>query len=324
MKYSKPALSVEQQADQLIHRGLVGDRDELIKRLKVVSYYRLSGYLYPFREIDCHGDRLDTFVSGTKLVTIWRRYNFDRRLRILLLDAIERIEVAVRTRLVYHFVQSHGAFGHLDEKNLPGFKKRSFKKRFWRNLKSLLRLKGLNYSDYERWLSALKQEQGRSKEKFVTHFGDTYSDNHEYLPVWMACELMTCGSTHQMLNGVERAVVQQIARDFGFPDQQLLSWTKAIFSLRNNCAHHSRVWNRVFGAKPSIPGRNKNPKWHTNPGFDNQRVGFMLAICYVWLGKISSTSQWKIRLFELFDDYSEIPISEMGIPVNWRTHDLWQ
>ncbi|MFM8830728.1 MAG: hypothetical protein ACKOHM_06955 [Spartobacteria bacterium] len=48
MIYSKEALSLEEQADRLIGRGLIADRDELIGRLKVVNYYRLSGYLYPF------------------------------------------------------------------------------------------------------------------------------------------------------------------------------------------------------------------------------------------------------------------------------------
>lgn len=324
MRYTKSALTVEQQADQLITRGLTANRDELIKRLKAVNYYRLSGYLYPFRQTDSTGNRLDSFSSGTTLEMLWQRYNFDRRLRIILLDAIERIEVAARTRFVYHFVQMHGPFGHLDGNNLPGFKKLSLRKEIWSNLKSLAKLKGLKHSDHHRWLKALKEEQRRSNEPFSKHFRSSYGDYHDHLPLWMACELMTCGSTLQLMNKVEGSIVKQVAADFGFPDQQLLSWTKALFALRNGCAHHSRIWNRVFGVKPSIPGKNKNPKWHTSPSFDNQRVGFMITICYFWLGKISSTTQWKSRLFELFDEYPMIPLAEMGLPANWRAHDLWQ
>ncbi len=143
MIYAKQELTVEGQADQLIARGLIADRDELIGRLTVVNYYRLSGYLYPFRIQDASGNLTDTFASGTTMDMIWRRYNFDRRLRIILLDAIERIEVAVRTRLVYHFVhfsnaagQTLGPFGHLDPRNLPNFKQRTLWKRCWRNIKS--------------------------------------------------------------------------------------------------------------------------------------------------------------------------------------------
>jgi len=89
--YSKPALTFEQQADLLINRGLVADRDKLIAVLHSVNYYRLSGYLYPFRMPD------QTYYPSTNLNKVWRRYTFDRHLRLLTLDAIDRVEVAVRT-----------------------------------------------------------------------------------------------------------------------------------------------------------------------------------------------------------------------------------
>jgi abortive infection bacteriophage resistance protein len=118
--------------------------------------------------------------------------------------------------------------------------------------------------------------------------------------------------------------VKLVAADFGFPDEQLLSWTKAVFVLRNACAHHARVWNRVFGVKPSVPGKNKNPRWHVSPGFATDQVGLLLTVCHFWLGKVSATTRWKSRLFQLFDDFPEIPISEMGLPPDWRNHPLWK
>lgn len=324
MNYSKRAFTLEKQADQLIGRGLiVADRDELIGRLRVVNYYRLSGYLYPFRVRDASGTPTDAFIPGTTLETVWKRYNFDRRLRIVLLDAIERIEVAVRTRLVYHFVQSHGPFGHLKEQNLPRFRKRPWWQRLFRNLRALSNLKGLERTEHQLWLAKLQNEKNRASDAFVKHFIQTYGDRHEQLPLWMACELMTCETAMQLAYGVDRGVVQLAAADFGFPDQQLLSWTKALFTLRNSCAHHARVWNRIFGVKPSVPGKNKNPKWHIQPQFAFDRVGIMLTICHLWLGKVSSTTQWKARLFALFDEYPEIPLAEMGLPADWRSHPLW-
>jgi len=257
MIYPKNALTVEQQADQLIARGLVADRKELMGRLTVVNYYRFSGYLYPFRLRDADGKPTEAFVTGTTLETVWRRYSFDRRLRIILLDAIERIEVAVRTRLVYHFVQAHGPFGYLEERNLPGFKKRPLFTKCWRNLSALVKLKGLERSDYRIWLAKLQNEKNRASDAFVKHFKATYGDQHDYLPLWMACELMTCETALQFTYGMDRVVIKQVAADFGFPDEQLLSWTKTIFTLRNSCAHHARIWNRVFGVKPSVPGKTR-------------------------------------------------------------------
>ena len=72
MEYEKKPLSFEDQADLLMCRGLQADRDELIRRLEAVSYYRLSGYLYPYRITES-----DEFQPGTSLAMIWQRYNFD-------------------------------------------------------------------------------------------------------------------------------------------------------------------------------------------------------------------------------------------------------
>jgi len=324
MIYDKAALTLEEQADRLIARGLVADRAELIARLKVVNYYRLSGYLHPFRQRDGERRLLDTYDPGTTLATVWRRYNFDRRLRILLLDAIERIEVAVRTRFVYQFVQAHGGFGHLAERNLPGFRKRTYWRRCWRSLKSLARLRGVERTDYQLWIAKLRNEKSRAGDTFVKHFEAAYGDQHRDLPLWMACELMTCETALQFANGVDRLIVRAVGADFGFPDQQLLSWTKAVFVLRNSCAHHARIWNRVFGVKPSVPGKNKNPLWHRTPGFAPDRVGLFLTVSHHWLGKISSTTRWRQRLFDLFDEFPEIPLAEMGLPPDWRDHPLWR
>ena len=145
--YLKSHLPFEKQADQLLARGLEADRDELIKRLSTVSYYRLSGYLFPFRELPS-----DQFKPNSSLTTVWQRYCFDRRLRVLLLDAIERIEVAVRTQLVYHFSDVHGAFGHCDEKNLPNLK----------------------IEEYINLRDSLLTETKRSKEPFKQHYFKKY------------------------------------------------------------------------------------------------------------------------------------------------------
>lgn len=303
MKYDKRPLSLESQADRLLNRGLVADRDELITRLRAVNYYRLSGYLHPYRVLDGDGNPTDGYEPETTLHEVWRRYNFDRRLRIILLDAIERIEVAVRTRLVFHFAHRNGAFGHLDPLNLPGFK---------------------TVAEYMEWRTALVEETRRArKEKFVEHFNKKYGDHHKELPLWMLCELMSFGSMLRFANAMGPDLKKAVAGEYGMPDQQFASWLKAIGVVRNTCAHHSRVWNRVFGVAPNSPNKNKFPDWHTEPKLPNVRVGYVLAVCHFWLGKISSTTQWRERLFGLFDEYPDMPPAKMGLPENWREHPLF-
>jgi len=97
VKYQKHALSFTEQADRLLARGLVADRSELIDRLASVNYYRLSAYWYTFR---IEGDPDERLIPGTTLATVWKRYVFDRQLRLLVMDAIERVEVAIRTQIV--------------------------------------------------------------------------------------------------------------------------------------------------------------------------------------------------------------------------------
>ncbi len=109
VEYTKPALTFEDQAQRLLDRGLIAPNKEiLIQHLSVVNYYRLSAYWYPYRHIDTATGN-ESFVPGTTFETIWRRYNFDRHLRLLMMDAVEHIEIAIlRTRMVEQFTLLHG------------------------------------------------------------------------------------------------------------------------------------------------------------------------------------------------------------------------
>ena len=99
--YTKPWLSFEQQADLLINeRSLADERDNLIKHLADIGYYRLSGYWYIFkRQPKGNKDNAqdERFIGETSFDQIWRLYIFDRQFRLVVLDAIECMEVYFRT-----------------------------------------------------------------------------------------------------------------------------------------------------------------------------------------------------------------------------------
>lgn len=302
MEYVKEPLTFEEQADRLIARGLEADRDELIKRLSAVSYYRLSGYLYPFREPES-----DNYIAGTTLETVWNRCCFDRRLRMLLLDAIERIEVAVRTQLIYHFSHTHGPFAHCNEKNLSNLK----------------------IEDYIDWRESIITETKRSKDAFKQHFFKKYGDSHQNLPLWMAAELMSMGSLLTFFRGCPNSIKSKVAAHFDMADELLVTRLRSLNAARNICAHHSRLWNRVLGYAPGLPQKNKYPDWHHEDGdgnrlFNNDRCGLLLVICHTFLARISPTSRWQKRVEELFTEYPEIPFADMGLPENWQQHPLWK
>lgn len=107
MEYLKPHLSLSQQVALLQQRGLVADASLLTSRLRNVGYYRFSAYLHPFRVRNSNGQIEDNYVPGTTLDKVWSHYLFDRKLRFLMMDAIERIEVALRSQIAYHLLQDN-------------------------------------------------------------------------------------------------------------------------------------------------------------------------------------------------------------------------
>ena len=296
MKYAKPPRSYDQLADLLMQRGLLADKNILVLRLKSVSYYRLSGYWYPFRNPD------DTFKPGTTFDKIWSRYTFDRRLRLLVLDAIERIEIAVRTALSHEFSHLHGAFGHLEPKNLPN----------------------LSEKDYSDFIQKIDYETNHSTESFVKHFKTKYGDSHSHLPLWMAAEIMTFGMLLTFFKGIPGTLKQKIAGHYGIPDIVFESWLRAFNGIRNTCAHHSRLWNKELGYKPLFPRERKHPEWHIPVEIPNNRIFGILSICRFLLKQIAPQSRWPERLENLFAEYPAVPRQPMGFPDNWKQSPVWK
>ena len=148
-----------------------------------------------------------------------------------MLDAIERIEVSARTKLVHHFAHAYGPFGYLDDRNLPKLK----------------------IDEYLEWRANLVEETQRSKETFKKHFFDTYGDHHKELPVWMLAELMSMGSTLTFFRGADPVVMRDVSAEYGLAHELFLSWFRSLNAARNICAHHSRFWNRELGYKPELP-----------------------------------------------------------------------
>lgn len=295
MHYLKPALTFEQQADLLLQRGLIADRALLVGRLRAVSYYRLSAYWYPFRQPD------ESLLPGTTLDAVWRRYVFDRRLRFLVIDAIERIEIAMRTRIANTLTVAHGPFAHTRAANLPG----------------------LSQDQHAEFLRRISDETLNSRETFVAHFRAKYT-SEPHLPLWMAVELMTFGATLTLFRGLDRGMKQQIAAGVGVADSVLNSWLLALNQVRNICAHHGRLWNRQFGVQPMIPRANKHPAWHVPVAIAGDRLFGIATVLRYMLDLVAPQSRWPARFAALLAEHPDIPRLPMGIPANWQESPLWR
>jgi abortive infection bacteriophage resistance protein len=296
MKFEKSPLTLDQQADLLISRGLVANRQTLIDLLSVINYYRLSTYLYPFRTTE------DKFKENTTLECVLQRYDFDRQLRLLAMDAIERIEVSIRTKLVYLFCHKYGPFAYENSNNFPELSKEK----------------------HEKWLDELSEEIDRSSEPFIIHFKNKYGDSHSLPPLWIAVEVMSFGKTLTFFRGVNYKIKQQISSYYNISDKIFDFWLGALNSVRNICAHHGRLFDRVLGYKPKIPHKQKYPDWHTPIEITRERIFSILTIINYLLKIDAPTCLWSNSFKSLITNNKDIAIQELGFPDNWEESPLWK
>ena len=279
MDYRKPALSFEAQLHQLKERGLaVADEAGALRWLSQVSYYRLSAYSLPLR-------RDDRFVAGTDFGDIVVLYDFDRRLRLLMLDAIERIEVSVRTALTYEIAHAYGPFGHVEPLNFdPAFR-------------------------HARFMGELAREEARAKETFAEHFRSKYT-SEVHLPIWMATELISFGALSQLYAHASPAIRRRVASRYGVPENIVGNWLHVLSYVRNVCAHHKRLWNRVLAIRPMIP---RNDQVLSGLPINNQRFASILAVSVHLLQRIAPASAWPSRVGELFEESPFVPLAPIGL-----------
>jgi abortive infection bacteriophage resistance protein len=291
VKYAKPALSFPEQLEKIKARGMiVGDDALAIQWLKSVSYYRLSAYFHPFKRAD------NTYEPGTDFETVRMLYGFDRKLRLILLDAIERIEVALRTSLTYHIGMELGPFGHCDRGAF---------------------IYAFNHGEL---LETLVDAEADSTESFVTHFRRKYTEE-EHLPLWMATELLSLGVLSRMYKSLRSDLHRRVARDFNSSEHFLPSWIHSLSYVRNLCAHHSRLWNRTLAIKPRLP----NPApWFPYSIPNNENVYCVLVIAQHLLKTIAPVATWADKVIELCDDYPRIPFQMLGMPKDWQNLAPWK
>src|SRR5690606_10071443 len=144
------ALSLADQIAKLEANGMVIDDHAVAEHcLQHISYYRLSAYWLPFEHPK--GQAGPRFRTGTNLQTVLDLYEFDRKLRLLVLDAVERVEVAARGAWAYEMAMLGDGFSYLDQ---------------------------AIYADQNKFnqnCARLDKEVARSKDTFIRHYKREYS-----------------------------------------------------------------------------------------------------------------------------------------------------
>lgn len=296
VQYTKPSLSCADQLNLLKSRGLTVDDDaKALHLLEHIGYYRLSGYWYPLLDFPKSDHR---FKANATFDAAFKMYRFDRELRMLVLGEIEKIEIAVKSKMVHIFSDWVGPHWYTDKK-------------LFKNLD------GKHTSTLVKLLDAYEN----SREDFVTAFKRNYTD--KYPPAWIMMEIASFGSVSWLysdLNGGRSR--RNVALHFGLDDSTLCSWLHCFGYLRNICAHHARFWNRVFAISPQIPQRTS--KVWLSRVYDNNRSYFVLSMVLYLLQTINPKNTFRLKFRHLLKTYPSIDIMSMGFPKLWENEALWR
>lgn len=314
-KYNKPPLTFQQQVDLLKSRGmLITDIDRTIRHLSNISYYRLSAYMYPYKKR--YGDIVyDQFIDGTTWNKVYDLYLFDRKLRQLIFDAIERIEVAVRCKLIYHLSHKYGS--HWQDRQ------EIFKEAKERTLKDGTKLKVDIFAEIQKHIK--EQMNSKKPEDFIAHYKEKY-DKPVNPPSWMSIETLYFSQLSKICSNLKnRKDVTMISKDFALPPQTLCSWLHALNYVRNLCAHHTRLWNRTMDVVPEKLDFSKQLTWISNADtVKRSKVYYFLCMLNYLLQSVNPTSSICSRLRNLLGEYSQvISLSSMGFPDDWKEEKLW-
>lgn len=309
MKFDKQAETIDSLIDKLTNKGLaINDIIRTKRYLSNIGFYRLSAYMTTFQA--SASPRI--FNKNTSFDDILNLYIFDRKLRLLILDAIERVEIAVRATIIDILsLKYNNPYFYVDSSIF--FNKTSFNKFI---VKINETLKG---SD--------------KREIFIKYYYSHTKLENELPPSWMMFQLLTFKQLSVFIDSIKHNDAKLLSKNFNLQNAKTFaSWVRSLSDLRNVCAHHARLWNRIFGSIPVIPQLDAhkiisvphkiNYLENMTPIKPHRKLYFQIVILWFFLKQINPNSSWVKRLINLVIEY-DVPIQYMGFPNNWQKNEFW-
>jgi abortive infection bacteriophage resistance protein len=266
------------------------------QQLRFVNYFRLRFYWVLFQENSASGPEPTHFRAGTIFEEVYALYEFDRKLRHLFLDAVERIEIAVRTRWGSELARVGGSFAHTRPELF------------------------LSPKVHHHLLRSLEEAYQKSDEVFAEDF--RRDPSLEVPPIWASSELLTLTKLSQWFDNTKSSALKDaVAADFGLTGSFLASYLHQLSLCRNTAAHHSRLWNRKFAvalSKPPKSGLKCGISRQILDHVDRRKVFPVILVTHAILCKIDPDYDWSERLLRLLDQELHLPVWHMGFPLGWR------
>ena len=294
--FRKESILPSEQIERLKSRKLaIQDEEKATDYLRNIGYYRLSAYLYPLL---AEPKTNHNFKTGSNFETALNIYKFDRKLRMLIFNEIEKIEIAIRatiTDTVCHELKD--VFWITDPKYFK------------------------NRQKFDTTLQNISRELNRSSEDFILHFKEKYDNPHP--PAWMIVEVVSLGTLCNVFtNLINSGVKKKVAQRFGIQHSVFHSWILTIAGLRNMCCHHTRMWNKRLILLPIVP--KKTDYTFVKNMSDLDRIYCRLCIVKYLISTIAPSNKFTQKLKGLLKQYPNIDIKAMGFPTDWENEPLWQ
>ena len=293
--YSKQSKLPHEQIGNLKSRGLVIQHEnKAIDYLSNIGYFRLSAYFYPLL---AEPKSKHIFKPGADFDMALNMYKFDRKLRMIIFNEIEKIEIAIRatiTDVVCHQLNDV----------------------FW-----ITKPQYFDHRErFEQTLQRITNEVEKSNEEFIAHYKNKYQN--PYPPAWMIVEVLPLGTLCKVFTNLkDHAVRKKVAQRFGVRYGVFHSWILTLAGLRNMCCHHTRTWNKKLTISPIVPQKTTYP--FVRNMSDLGRIYCRLCIVKYLATTISPNNKFTTKLKDLLKRYPNIDIRAMGFPANWEHEPLW-
>lgn len=276
----KPPKTIEEQLVILRSRGLIIKNEEhAIDILKRVNYYRFTAYLLTFKN-------KDVVYPGTTFEKIYRHYEFDSKLRNLIMEIIEYVEIAFRSHIGYEIGHKYGPLGYEEAGNFR------------------------DQGNHSKFIKDLRRSILKSKDPFVLHHSVEYNNQ---FPSWVAFEVCTFSAISMIFKNLLIEDQKHITRKYyeKIDYQEIANWLHILSIVRNRCAHYSRMFNHIFTLGVRFRPRDKALEIR-----ENRLFAAIFNLKYLVLNE-PTWKNWVTRLEALISGYQEVDIRLLGFPEDW-------
>lgn len=273
----------DEQIKKLRERGCI-IRDEKLARetLRYINYFRLSFYFVPFSVSK------NKYEEGTTFEKILRIYEFDKKLRSILIAALEEVEITLRAAISNYHALKYGALGYLNPSSFD---------RSHNHQNFVTRINHLIETNEER--------------EFVKHYEKRHNGK---FPLWVAMELFSFGTLAFFFKDMHNSDKKTLANDFfGCSPSEMDNWIFCLNELRNYCAHYNRLYGNTFPVQPRTPRG-------VEPELENNVFGYIIVLKQLYHDKTNWNERVVKPISRLLRKNSDvIRLSDLGFPDGWET-----